>query len=88
MSHYRLYYLNAVHDRIEFAEDVEASDDSEALKAARMLITDRPIEVWSGARKVGRCEPPPAAAAVDQFRPETALINTQNSNGWNQEIMS
>lgn len=70
MSHYRLYYLNSAHGHIESAKDIEASDDADAIKAAQALVSDRPIEIWSGTRKVSRCEN--SAAWVERVRAEKA----------------
>lgn len=71
MSHYRLYFLHAAHGHIEIARDIEASNDAEAIKAAQLLVTHRPIEIWSGTRKIGRCETP-SGAWVERVRAKRA----------------
>jgi hypothetical protein len=54
MPHYRLYLLDS-DNRVFHGTDVECFDDDAAFLAARAEIDDTSvIEVWSGARRVGR----------------------------------
>jgi hypothetical protein len=57
MASYRCYQLNA-QNRIQYAHDIEAESDADALlRAERAMVTsaDLPaLEIWQGKRIVGR----------------------------------
>lgn len=55
MNDYRLYFMSAA-DHVLRAEDIECADDAAAFAAARILDHAAVIEIWSGARLVGRVE--------------------------------
>lgn len=73
MPHYRLYFLHAFNGHIEAARDMEAAGDAEAIAAGGALVTDRPVEIWCGARKVGRCETT-GPAQLELIRAERAAL--------------
>lgn len=53
MQHYRVYKLDEDSRRIVKGKDMEAPDDTEAMKAAE-ADDDCPVcEVWEGTHKVG-----------------------------------
>ena len=54
MAHYRLYTLDHETDRIRSAEDFDAPDDASANREIARRGNAAPLEMWSGARKVGR----------------------------------
>jgi hypothetical protein len=56
MPEYRAYIIG--HDgRFTGFEPLVCADDAEAIKKAKLLVTDRSIELWSGARFVVRLDP-------------------------------
>ena len=52
MVYYRLYLLSAPEGRFVGFEEIEAADDAEAVRRAETFMGDRPLELWSGTRKV------------------------------------
>ena len=53
MPHYRIYFLSSRTGRIEHHEEFEAADDDAALGAIEAhRFGDRPVELWTGGRKV------------------------------------
>lgn len=52
MAHYRLYFLASENGRIHAVETLEAGSDAEALAWANGYVGDKPMELWSGARKL------------------------------------
>jgi hypothetical protein len=55
MPHYRIYFLSSRTGRIERHEEFEARDDDEAVEAIDAhLLGDRPVELWTGGRKVAQ----------------------------------
>ena len=58
MSVYRLYSLNPHSGHIDWAEEIDAADDVEAVA----IVRDRPrqvgVELWQEGRKVLRLEKP------------------------------
>jgi hypothetical protein len=57
MPQYRLYFLSSRTGRIERHEQFEARDDAEALDHIDAhLLGDRPIELWTGGRKVAQAD--------------------------------
>ena len=56
MQEYRAYTVGLDGRFVGFEPMLCASDD-EAIKKSRLLVGDRPIELWSGARFVIRLEP-------------------------------
>ncbi|MDT9600649.1 hypothetical protein [Sphingosinicella rhizophila] len=56
MTHYRVYKLDDRSGRIVKRKDVEAANDSQAMKQAAD-DDDCPVcEVWEGAKKIGSIE--------------------------------
>ncbi len=53
MAYYRLYLLGGENDRrfVGF-EEIEASDDVEAVRLAGTHVGPNPLELWCGKRKV------------------------------------
>jgi hypothetical protein len=60
MRDYRIYLLND-EGRIVASHEFQGPDDQSALDAALAYCDDQAVEVWQGARRVGRftkgCEP-------------------------------
>ena len=54
MDHYRLYFLR--NDHIEEALVLSAEDDAAAMVQAEAYRGGRALELWIGARRVGRFE--------------------------------
>ena len=52
MAYYRLYVLSAPEGRFVGFEEIDAADDGEAVRRAEDFIGGRPLELWSGTRKV------------------------------------
>lgn len=63
MPYYRLYRLHPDHGHIIGAEELETHDDGAAIEAARQQDHDDPVELWEGARKIGRIDGRPQGAA-------------------------
>ena len=57
MPEFRLYHLKDGH--ISRADELAASDDLEAVKAAKALVDGLPAELWSGKRKIHVFNPAP-----------------------------
>lgn len=58
MQCYRLYPING--RRIAGpGQDFTAMDDAEAIRVARALMKDYPVELWHGVRCVARLAPAP-----------------------------
>jgi hypothetical protein len=57
MFHYRLYRLNPHSGHIDGAEDLHAPDDGEAIRRIEAGDRERPLELWSGGRKVRHFDP-------------------------------
>lgn len=53
MNDYRLYFMSS-EDHVLRADDIQCEDDAGALEAARILDHAAVIEIWCGARLVGR----------------------------------
>jgi hypothetical protein len=56
MPEYRAYTVGLDGHFVGFEAMVCASD-AEAIKRAKLLVGDRPIELWSGSRFIIRLEP-------------------------------
>jgi hypothetical protein len=56
MPEYRAYAVGLDGHFVGFEAMVCASD-AEAIKKAKLLVGDRPIELWSGPRLIVRLEP-------------------------------
>ena len=52
MVYYRLYTLGSPGGAFIGAEEISAIDDVEAVRLARTMEGDRPMELWCGKRKV------------------------------------
>ena len=52
MSYYRLYLLSNPDGRFVGIEELEASDDVEAVRLAERFAGPQPLELWCGKRKV------------------------------------
>lgn len=59
MAYYRLYKLSGFEGRFVGFEEIEAADDTEALRLSQAFLKDRPLELWCGARKVSGLAPEP-----------------------------
>jgi hypothetical protein len=57
MPVYRIYALSPDGHVTAPAQLVECQDDNEAIRQARQYISEEPIEVWEGAKRVVRLEP-------------------------------
>ena len=58
MPHYRLYFLNPHSGHIDWAEEIEASDDVEAVAIVRDVPRKAGVELWQEGRRVLRLEKP------------------------------
>jgi hypothetical protein len=58
LPYYRLYFLDPETGHINRFEEYDASDDREALGLADRFADGKPIELWSGRRKVARLGAP------------------------------
>ena len=58
MPHYRLYFLNPHSGHIDWAEEIEAADDVEAVAIVRDVPRKAGIELWQEGRRVLRLEKP------------------------------
>jgi hypothetical protein len=56
MQEYRAYTVGLDGHFVGF-EAMLCATDAEAIKKSRLLVGDRPIELWSGARFVIRLDP-------------------------------
>jgi hypothetical protein len=59
MAAYRVYRLGTHDRRIVSVEVVEAADDAGAMSAARKLLKDHDLEIWTGSRRVGELQASP-----------------------------
>lgn len=57
MTAYRIYVLDLAGHVAGPPQIVECTDDQEAIRQARQCLDAKPIEVWDGAKRVGRVEP-------------------------------
>lgn len=57
MAQYRLYRLDGAHKIMELPIDVEAANDDEACAEAARLHHVHEVEIWCGARMIGRVQP-------------------------------
>lgn len=53
MAKYRFYFLDD-SERIKSADDFACDDDRSALERARGMCEGVHVDVWNGARRVGR----------------------------------
>jgi hypothetical protein len=56
MPEYRAYIIG-LDGRFTGFEPLVCADDAEAIEKAKLLVVDRSIELWSGARFVIRLDP-------------------------------
>ena len=56
MAYYRLYMMSRSSGHIETILEIEAVDDSEAVRMAAQHVGDQPLELWCRNRKVKRFE--------------------------------
>lgn len=54
---YRIYILDKEGHIAAPSIDVDCENDDEALAAARKHLIQQPVEVWLGARRIGRLDP-------------------------------
>jgi hypothetical protein len=59
MPAYRVYSLGALDRRIVSVEVVEAANDEDAMSAARKLLKDHDLEIWTESRRVGELRASP-----------------------------
>jgi hypothetical protein len=52
VAYYRLYLLSSPGGRFMGFEEIEASDDAEAIRVAERHCGPQPLELWCGKRKV------------------------------------
>lgn len=57
MAQYRLYRLDGANKIMAMPVDVEAANDDEACEEALKLHHVHEVEIWCGARIVGRVRP-------------------------------
>jgi len=62
VAYYRLYLLSHPEGRFVGFEEIEASDDVEAVRIAERHVGRQPLELWCGKRKVKSFPPKEAAA--------------------------
>ena len=62
MADYRCYFVNSL-DQIETAQSLDCTEDAQALLKAGELaeLQSLGVEIWSGARLVGRLPRPDAS---------------------------
>lgn len=58
MPYYRIYHFNRSNDHINRADEIEATDDVQAVAIARNSDRETAVEVWQEGRKVLRLEGP------------------------------
>lgn len=59
MVAYRVYRLGTHDRRIISAEVIEAANDEDAMTAARKLLKDSDLEIWTESRRVGELHATP-----------------------------
>ena len=52
MAYYRLYMLGTAEGRFVGFEEIDATDDVDAVRHAERYIGANPLELWCGKRKV------------------------------------
>lgn len=52
MAYYRLYLLSNPDGRFVGFEEIEATDDLDAIRVADKHVGPQPLELWCGKRKV------------------------------------
>ena len=52
MPGFRIFYLDARGGHITGSHDFNAEDDLDAIRLADDYRTDKPMELWSGGRKI------------------------------------
>lgn len=52
MAYYRLYILSGPEGRVVGFEEIDATDDVAAARAAEAHLGAQPLELWCGKRKV------------------------------------
>jgi hypothetical protein len=57
MTVYRIYTLDPEDHVTGPPQIIVCTDDQEAMRQARQRLDAKPIEVWDGAKRVGRLEP-------------------------------
>jgi hypothetical protein len=57
MTVYRIYTLDPEDHVTGSPRIIVCTDDQEAIGQARQWLDAKPIEVWDGAKRVGRLEP-------------------------------
>jgi hypothetical protein len=57
MNEYRIYVMDREGHIKRPPEIVAYATDEEAVTRARKLLNGMPVEVWLGAKRVGRLEP-------------------------------
>ena len=70
LAEYRLYLLDPVTGHIAGAETIYSADDIGAICLVQERVSDEPLELWCGQRKVRRFdgrpkEPRPSRMRVD-----------------------
>ena len=58
MAEYRFYPIQKDGHLLGPPRIMDLSDNDAAIKAAKGLTDERPLEIWQGARKVVRVDPP------------------------------
>lgn len=72
MAYYRLYMLSGANGRFVGFEEIEAADDSEALRLAEPFQGDKPLELWCGSRKVRSIPALPKDTKAADLQPGSA----------------
>jgi hypothetical protein len=62
LGYYRLYLLSGTEGRFVGIEEIEASDDVEAVRLAQEHVGAHPLELWCGKRRVKSIAASPAPA--------------------------
>ena len=62
MQGYRLYFMDAFSGHIDHRRDFLAPSDADAIEIAAGWQGTQPTELWHGARKLKRWEPPEPVA--------------------------
>jgi hypothetical protein len=56
MKQYRAFVLSFEGSAIGLVE-LSCDDEAEAIKCAKALVEDKPVELWEGARRIARFNP-------------------------------